>query len=88
MTTGKEVLSEVKKYVKVEVDLQGLVSDVVVSKVIEPQLVKLVAKIKEAIPTNIDDAILDNLMAKELPILKEELKQELAKLEEKIKNAI
>jgi len=80
--------NELRKYVKLEVDLSGLVNDVVVEKVLEPQLVKLIEKIKKVIPGGIDDAILDNLLAKELPNLKKELAEEMEKLEVKLQEVI
>lgn len=79
----KELIADVRKHVKVEVDLDGLVLSQV-DKLVIPMVDKAIEKLCKAIPGPIDDAVVAAVKPQLYKELKEELAEILQKAEKKI----
>lgn len=80
---GKEVLADLRKHVKLEVDLDGFALSQM-DKIVIPLTDSLLAKVAKLIPGSIDDAIITTLKPQIYAELKEEIAKALVKVEGKL----
>ncbi len=84
---GKELVADLRKHVKLEVDLDGFVL-AQVDKLVIPMTDSLLAKVNKLIPGPIDDAIVASIKPQLYAELKEELQKLLVKVEDKIEDVV
>lgn len=84
---GKEVLEDLRKHVKIEIDLDGFVISQV-DKLAIPMVDSLLEKLMKVIPGQLDDALISSFKPMLYKEVKEELVSLLSKVEDKIDNVV
>ena len=84
---GKALLEDLKKHVKIEVDLDGFAL-AQVDKLVVPAVDSLLVKLNKLIPGPIDDAIVAQIKPQLYEQLREELAKALQKVEDKIEDVV